>query len=469
MTASIGSILSIARTALSSHQAAIGVISHNLANATTEGYSRQRAELVPGTPLMTPNGGIGTGVRVDDISRLRDTLLDRSFRSETSGASYWGRRSALLGEIQSLHGNIGDPGLNEALDAFWNAWSDLADHPSDSTSRAVVRQAGDGIVRQLHRLDAGIEATATTATLRLQQEAAEIDRLASEIASLNGSIVAAEAGGNTAGDLRDRRDLAVDQLAQLAAIQVVDRMNGGIAVNISGITIVDGADATGVQVDAGGGTWTLRSTRGAAITPAGGSIGATLDVLNDDLPAARAELDAWTRALVGTVNDLHRTGMNGAGETDIAFFDDNGDISTVTASSIRLSAEVAADANAIAAGTPATDGGGDPVYGPGRNDVALALAGIREAAIPALGGRTFSAAYAATVGAVGGEIRAADDAAQTHETIAAQADIRRSSVSGVSTDEELVQLIRFQNAYSAAARVVTAADEMLQTILDMKR
>jgi len=105
----------------------------------------------------------------------------------------------------------------------------------------------------------------------------------------------------------------------------------------------------------------------------------------------------------------------------------------------------------------------------GRNDIAIALAGLRDAPVASLGNRSIASAYAAAVGPVGGDVRAAADSADTHQVLASQADVRRSSVSGVSVDEELVQLIRFQNAYSAAARIVTAADEMLQTILDMKR
>jgi flagellar hook-associated protein 1 FlgK len=470
MTASIGSILSVARTALTAHQAAIGVISHNLANATTEGYSRQRAELIPGRPLMTPHGGIGTGVFVNDIARLRDGLLDVGFRDESSGASYWGRRSSLLDQVQSLHGDINTAGLNSALDTFWNSWSDLTNNPGDLTARTVVRQAGEQVAQQIRRLSQGMDGIAASTKLQLGQEAVMVNRYTTEIAALNRRIVAAEAGGATAGDLRDARDLAVDRLAGLASIQVVERSNGTVAVNIAGIGIVDGDDAVPVQVTSAAGVWSLRSTRGATIGPVGGSIGASMDVLNSDIPRAKAQLDQLARALVSSVNDIHRTGVNPLGETAVLFFDDLGDIANVTAGTLSLSAAVKADARAIAAGTGAVDADtGDPVYAAGRNDIAIVLAALRETPIAALGNRSIANTYAASVSNLGGEVRAASDSANTHNVLVSQADTRRSSVSGVSIDEELVQLIRFQNAYSAAARIVTAADEMLQTILDMKR
>jgi flagellar hook-associated protein 1 FlgK len=470
MTASIGSILSVARTALTANQAAIGVISHNLANATTEGYSRQRAEIVAGRPLMTPHGAVGTGVFLNDIARVRDGLLDVGYRDETSGAGYWGRRFSLLDQVEALHGDINTSGLNTALDDFWNSWSDLTNDPTDATARTLVRQAGEQVTLQIHRLSEGMDNVAGSMTLQLGYEVQEINRYATEIASLNRRIVAAEAGGATASDLRDARDLAVDRIAELASIQVVERSNGTVAVNIGGIGVVDGDDAVPLEITSTAGVWSLRSTRGATISPVGGAIGASMDVLNTDIPQAKAELDELARALVTSVNTLHRTGVNPLGQTDVLFFDDLGDIANVTADTLALSAAVKADVRAIAAGTGGVDPlTGDPVYNAGRNDISIALAGLREAPVASLGNRSIAHAYAAAVGRLGGEVRAAADSADTHQVLASQADVRRSAVSGVNIDEELVQLIRFQNAYSAAARIVTAADEMLQTILDMKR
>jgi flagellar hook-associated protein 1 FlgK len=470
MTASIGSILSVARSALTAHQAAIGVISHNLANATTEGYSRQRAEVVAGRPLMTANGAVGTGVFVYDVARLREGLLDGGFRDETSGASYWGRRSALLDQVQSLHGDVNTKGLNTALDTFWNSWSDLTNDPGDSTARTLVRQAGEQVVQQIRRLSQGMDSIAGTMTAQLGYEVQEVNRYTSEIAALNRRIVAAESGGSTAPDLRDARDLAIDRLAGMASIQVVERANGTTAVNIGGISIVDGDDSVPIQITSAGGVWSMSSLRGASISPVGGSIGASMDVLNADIPQAKAELNELARALVTSVNDVHRTGVNPLGQTGVLFFDDLGNVANVSADTLSVSAAVKADIRAIAAGTGAVDPlTGDPIYTAGRNDIAIALAGLREAPNAALGNRSIAHAYAAAVGRIGSDVRAAEDSADTHQVLASQADVRRSSISGVNVDEELVQLIRFQNAYSAAARIVTAADEMLQTILDMKR
>jgi flagellar hook-associated protein 1 FlgK len=202
-----------------------------------------------------------------------------------------------------------------------------------------------------------------------------------------------------------------------------------------------------------------------------GSIPASLTVLNRDIPAARAQLDTMARAVVGDINAAHAAGTNPLGQTAIAFFDDFGNLASVSAANISLSSAVLADARAIAAGTGGTDPvTGNPVYKAGTGDIALAISQLRDAtANPALGGASIGGFYAALVSKVGLEVRTANENTVAGNALVSQADIRRQSVSGVSIDEELVQLIRFQNAYAAAARVVTVADEMLQELVNMKR
>jgi len=470
MTVSIGSILSTAKTAMQASQTAVAVVSHNVANAATEGYSRQRVQLTPGTPQYLPFGVVGTGVRVTDVERVRDALLDLGFRAETASAAFHERRGDLLGQIEALHGNITNAALPTALDRFWNAWSDLANDPSSRTAHTLVQQAGRNVVDQLRRLSGGLDRLAATTVQDMGQDVLQLNALAQEVAALNTRILAAEAGGHTAGDHRDARDLAIDKMARLADIQVVDRPDGTVAINVDGINLVDGGDSSDVVLSAAGGTWSVVSAGGANIRVREGRIGAGLSVLNTDIAAARSGLDTFARELAIAVNTAHATGMNAAGQTNVLFFDDLGNPATITAATLSLSAAVTADPMAIAAGSPATDPvSGLPVYGAARNDVALLVAGLRNAPTAAYGGRSLSDGYLAEVGRIGTDVRTALDKAHVHGSLAAGVDTRRLSVSGVSIDEEMVALIKFQNAYAAAARLVTAADEMMQTILEMKR
>lgn len=470
MTVSIGSILSNARTAMHASQAAINTAAHNIANAETPGYSRKRVELAAAPPLYMPYGAVGMGVNLTDIGQVRDSLLDVSYRRQSADASDYQRRSELLSQIEDLYGGVSDSGLGAALDTFWGAWGDLATNPLNDSARMVARQSGQQVAGQLQRINGGLDQLAGNAELRLRQEITEINKHAADVAKLNEQIIAAEASGQTAGDLRDARDRAVDAIAKFSSVQVFERADRAITVVAGNATIVDGNNAQKLVLDTTGATHRIRSERGTLIDPAGGSLGASIRVLNTDIPAARAELDAIARAVVGEVNALHTTGTNPLGQTGVNFFDDFGDINTVTAANITLSSAVTADHRAIAAGAGVVDPNtGTVVYASGRNEVASGIAALRTANVAALGNTSIGGYYASAATRVGTDVRAAADGAQIHATLAEQADTRRISVSGVSIDEELTQLIRFQNAYAAAARVITAADELFETVIGMMR
>jgi flagellar hook-associated protein 1 FlgK len=135
-------LLSIARTALLTHQSALQTISQNIANAETPGYSRQEALLVANTPVAMPYGSMGTGVHVETIIRKRDLLLDDSFRSANSLAGNAEMRRSLMSQVEGVFGEPSDEGMSSALDAFWNSWSDLSSSPSSLSARSVVQQRG---------------------------------------------------------------------------------------------------------------------------------------------------------------------------------------------------------------------------------------------------------------------------------------------------------------------------------------
>jgi flagellar hook-associated protein 1 FlgK len=271
--------------------------------------------------------------------------------------------------------------------------------------------------------------------------------------------VAAESGGTTAGDLRNERGRRLDELATLIPITVTQREFGAVGVLSAGVSLVDGAESYPLEIRNNGGALGVAvTTQTGTLTDLGGSVGGMLQVLNTDIPGYRGRLDALAEALVSEVNALHQTGRNPDGNTGVDFFAPAG----INASSIALSADVVASTGAIAAGTEDTNGS----YQSGANDVAIALAGLRNTADPALGAE-YGEYLAELVFDVGHDVRSSTSAAEAHTTLANQADIQRQAVSGVSIDEEMIRMIQFQAAYQAAARVVTTADEMIQTLLNM--
>lgn len=457
--ASLGSILSIANSALRTSQAAVSVTAHNLANAETEGYSRQRAVLGEGFPTYTPEGAYGTGVRVLDVARVRDEYTNTTVRRETSLEQQYNTRSEVLTRVESLLAEPGETGISAGLDRFFSAWSDLATNPTSGAARTVLRDQTADLAERIQRMGSGLEQLRMESTEPLDLSVARINAIAEGVAGLNRDIVAAESGGNTAGDLRDARDRLLDELSGLIPVSVTQRQNGSVGVLLSGVTLVDGADHGRVTLGIQGGQAGLALEGRPGLLPeSGGSTGALLDLTNRDLPEARASLDLLAQSLVEDVNALHRTATNEAGDTNVDFFDPTG----ITATSIRLSDAIRADAGAIATST--AGGLGNPR--PGANDVALSLAGMRDRTLTGTG-LTPDASVRMLVSEVGVSLRSALDRASVHSTLSQQAELQRASISGVSTDEEMTNLIRFQAAYAAAARIVTVADEMMEAVLRM--
>ena len=413
--------------------------------------------LAASDPRITPQGLVGTGVNVDRIERIRDPLLDSIYRRESSFSSSHGERADQLNRLEQTFGEPSDSGLLETLDRFWNAWSDLAVEPLSEAARSVVRERGIELSDRLHQLSSGLTELRTSGTERLETLTSRVNDLSTHLAELNGRIVAAEAAGGTAGDLRDARDNALDELSTIVAVQVVPRESGAIAVHVEGQVLVDGTTSRQLETGTQNGATRLRFAGGGAwIQDPGGRIGGLISYLDGELQDAQTRVDDFTANLVTEVNLRMAPGVNEAGNSGVEFFDPAG----LTAETIQLSAAVMADAAAI----PAGSGDGSGNYQAATNDVALSLEALREEPV---GGLVLADRYSDLVSRTGAKLSAAESSHTVHDTLTQQADIRRMEISGVSVDEELTMMIKHQAAYSAAARVVTRVDEMLQTLLSI--
>ena len=464
---SIGSLLSIAGSALSAHQAAIVVTSNNVSNADTVGYSRQIALLQPGPTVRGNVGEIGSGVLVREVRRQRDSLLDATYRREQANASGFSLREEQLGQVQGVFGTLSGSGIDDALDAFWSAWSDLANQPSNPTSQGLVRDSGSQLASMLNNSAAQLQDAHDSVSGRLVRDTAEFNRLARQVGELNRDITIAESGGQSAPAVRDERDRVLDAMARLAPIRVMERDNGTVGVLLDSTSIVDGDAVRELSVSAGPPMALQVTGSSGTISSPGGALGSSLDLLNNVIPSTLAQLDGLADGLVTAVNALHTTGPSG-----VAFFQPAPAAGSVTAATIRISDDVAADATLVNAGIDDADAGSAD------NRLALAMADLRESPvdITVAGGSyagttsaSFGEFYNRLVTGVGTLTQAAGQSATVYGTLADQADARRGAVSGVSTDEELVTLMGQQQAYAAAAHLVTVADEMAQTILDMVR
>lgn len=475
-------LFSISRSALIAHQQVLQTISNNIANAETPGYSRQEAVLSPNMPIRMPYGMVGTGVSVQTIARKRDMLLDEGYRQASGQAGEADLRHTTLSSIEDIFGEPTDAGLTNALDQYWNSWSDLAATPGSQAARAVVQQRGVQVTSLLHNYDAGLNQQRQFNLDRLSSVVADINQMAAQVADLNTRISQAESLGGGSGDYADQRDRLLDKLSTMAGTRVIPQTDHTVVVIIGNSTLVDGNTARPLTLDlvvpnppptVPTADTPVRIRLGNsvdALKPFGGQLKAMVDVINKDIPDMRKRLDTLASSLVSSVNTAHHQGyvftgnLPGAAAGD--FFDPGTVSAPVTAATIKLSTAVAADINQIAAS-------GDPLA-PLDNSVGTAMSALRNDTTTVTfnnGGTTetgsFLGFFRATATRLGLDVNAAADDTTIASLLAEQADTRRQSVSGVNTDEELIQMLRVQQAYTAATKLVKTADEMLQTLLSL--
>lgn len=455
---SLTSLLSIARSALLTQQRAIDTTGHNIANANTEGYTRQRLALTPEVPLQTPIGQVGRGVTADGIERLRDGYLDQSFRRENGDLGRFATLKDTLGQIEDIFGEPTDTGIATGLDSFLAAFGDLANDPSGTTPRELVRQNAQNLIQQFRQTDTRLGAVEGDLRAKMQSAVEQINQITRQIADLNVQIRSANGGLKESPDLKDKRDKLVDQLSSIAGVRVLDRPDGTVGVTAGDALLVDGGEATMLEVrDAGQGRVNVGIAGGiGAITLRSGSLAALQELSQTTLPGVRDKLNSLVKSIVTEVNSIHRGGRSLTGGTGVDFFDPQG----TTLDSVKLSLAVSTSTDNIAAGISGA---------PGDNKNALAIAALRTSGVASQNGQTLGVGYQNIVSQLAVNLQDANGRHEAQTVITANADTQRQSVAGVSIDEELTTLIGQQNAYSAAARLVTVADDMIKDVINMVR
>jgi flagellar hook-associated protein 1 len=428
---------------LLAQQRALDVTSHNIANASTVGYTRQSAELVATTPLTVPTssgaaaGALGTGVDVQTYKRVRDQFLDLQYRAQNMSLGEQTARSGALQDVELSFAEPGDTGIASALDKFWSAWGDLSNSADSGPARqAVIDQARTltGQINDLQKNLAGARQRATDEYAQTAGAGGEINQMATDLAATLNAIRSAEMTGAQPNDLYDRRDLLLDKLSEMGQVSVTPSAAGNVDVSLGGVVIVDSDDTT-AAASVPAGAFPLTYT-----TSPGGRLGALIDLQSSTGPIAsyQTDLAAFAQSLADSVNGIYSaTGTNfftfGTGTSGLP--------------------EIALNEPAI---NVATLSGG--IGGPSENGIALQVS--------ALAGGDADSRYRRLVTRMGNEVAQAKRQEATAQTLTDNLSDRRDSVSGVSLDEEMTNIIRFQRAYQASARAMSTTDEMLDTLIN---
>jgi flagellar hook-associated protein 1 FlgK len=452
--------ISTALSALYTQRRALDVTGQNIANANTEGYSRQRVDMgsVGGstTPAMyaTPASG-GGGVQVTDVVRLRDNFMESRARTERGQDAYLSDQKQVYGQIETVIGEPSDTGLQAQMAQFWSSLHDVANRPGDTASRTQMLARANTVATGLNSAAGRLESVFGASRSQLDSYTTDLNSTATAVADLNEAIVSAKQAGLPSNELMDRRDMMVLHLSELTGGTARTRVDGAVDFSINGMELVTGADARQVQAYGGARIQDqpsdpvgLRFTdTGAAAMPPSGTLASTLQTLSTTIPNASASLDTVAAALATSVNAAHSGGydLNGNPGTDL-FTSATG---TVTASTIAVA--IIDPALVAASGSPSERLDGSN---------ADAMASLATAA----GGADKT--YRQFVVDLGVSAQTVNRRASIQAAVTQDVEAARTSQSGVNLDEEMTNMLTFQRGYEAAAQVMKAADSMLETLMN---
>ncbi len=480
----IRNVIDIAKGALLANQKAMAVTSHNIANVSTPGYTRQRMVLEANPPYFANRLKIGMGVKAERVIQYTDPFINRNIHLKTSLFKKYETRTSLLSQMETIFNETGDQGLVRAMNEFWNAWQDVASHPGGASERMALLAKGEVLTRQFHLMSESLHQLKREMNTNLALSLQEVNRLAKQVAELNEKIVFAESNQSTANDLRDQRANHLTRLSELLGnIYLTDEHGALTVMTPDGLILVDGKYSWELSQEGDAIFWNgIPSDISKRIQE--GTIGAWLDLRDDILPQYIANLDELAGTFMREINALHTVGYTLTGETGKYFFEDfkvspetpNLNDFTGAASYIRLSSDVK--------GNPAQVAAGGLSGAPGDNENALRIVSLQSdgsiqirkwridqrgmVQSSALQSETLEDYYRMLVGEIGILTDEASENLQFTQALLNHLSELKDSVSGVNLDEEMVELLKIQRAHEAASKLVTIADEMLQSLLEMR-
>lgn len=326
--------IELGKKSLMAHQAALHVTGHNISNAETDGYSRQKITLEVFDPLYIPGltreltpGQIGQGVQVEKVLRARDMLLEDRILSESNGLAYWKEMNDWLYQVELIHNEPTDKSIMNVLDKFWASWQELANNPEEIGTRETVREYGKALTGHINHNYAALKALRNNVEETVKARVSEINGLAKQIAHLNGEILKSESVGDNPNDLWDKRDLLVEKLAALVNIQIGRSDKDEFFIYIEGKHLVQGKHfeklMLQVNPDNEGYSNVVWENDKSLLKLSSGELKALLDARDVELKHQIDALDMFTVNLMDLVNSIHRRGFGLNLRTGLNFFREN--------------------------------------------------------------------------------------------------------------------------------------------------
>lgn len=463
----LSAAMEIGKNGLTIYRVAQEVTGENIANVNTPGYSRQKVVLETAPPTTHNGFPMGTGVKIAAVERYYDGLLQQQLVNAQTTQGFDTTKSQVLQQLEPSFNEVTNDGIGAAISNYFSAWQDLTLNPGGSAERQVVLTRAQILTDNFHSVSKTLNDSIAVQNASLVPLTDSINNTLANIAQLNGQIKTTELVNGNANESRDQRDQLIRDLSQKIGITFTENSDGSTDVRYAdgGAALVTGSvagvfsldktnpDSFVVQLTPPGGA-------PGVVAPATGEFGATLALRDTIIPGYLNQIDTLANSVVSSVNAQHSVGFSPTGGTGQNFFTPLG---AVAGSAAAFSIDGGLNISTLAAS-------GSAVL-PGDNSNALSISQLVNVKTVPAGATlaTFSSFYSSFVSTVGLDVMSSKTTVAQDEAFTKQLSTLRESKSGVSLDEELTNLIKYQRSYQASAKLITTATEMLDVVMGMIR
>jgi flagellar hook-associated protein 1 len=475
MSSRISSTMNLGQRAMANSQSALHTTAHNVANRQTEGYSRQKVEIMSSPPSGLGKNRFGNGAHMGSVQRVNNPYMERQIGNEKSQLGFLQGQASGLSRLEQVYNEQSTEGISSSMAQFFNSFRELSTAPESMAKRIAVKESGDLLAKDFGRVNQQLIGIRGDANSQVALTVNEINSNTHEIASLNSQIQKIEVGGGFANDERDRRDLLLKKLGELTEIRWAEGEDSTVTVSaannailVAGVeahrldVVASPADGNKAEGDFDVVYYHHERAAPMVITDRlkGGRLGGVLSIRDGDVKEFKDKMDQMAFEISSNVNDLHAQGFNAFNRSGEAFFEPLAGAKDAAAN-MRLRPQIAGDVGRIAAGYD--------MNSPGDNRVANAIADVQHSKEFFDGNTSLNDFYKGIVTELGLRTQNVNRSVETQEGVVKQLEGLRESYSGVSIDEEMANMIEWQKQFDASARIIKTADEMFDTVLSIKR
>jgi flagellar hook-associated protein 1 FlgK len=465
----LGAAMDIGKNGLTIYRVATEVTGENIANVNTPGYSRQRVVLETAPPTTHNGFPLGTGVKIATVERYYDGLLQQQIVNAQTTQGFDTTKSSVLQQVEPAFNEVLNDGIGSAVSRFFASWQDLTVNPTGTAERQAILSNAQILADNFHTISKTLSDTITMQNSSLVPIVDSINSSLTNIAQLNGQIKATELVAGNANEMRDQRDQLIRELSQKIGVTFTENTDGTTDIRYAdgGAALVTGNVAGAFSLDkTNPSSFVVQLTPAGAVPPAvvvaplTGQLGAIISLRDTIVPGYRAQVDALANAITTQVNLLHTNPPAAAfdlnGNPGIALFDP----AATDAATFGINPAIL-NTNQIAASSSAL------LIGDNAN--AQLIAKLQNTKLMSAGTLTLNGYWDGLVSQIGLDVASSKTTVSQDEAFSKQLSALRESNSGVSLDEELTNLVKYQRSYQASAKLITTATEMLDTLMGIIR